>query len=483
LTHIHSDLASRRQENISTVYISSNLLVPNSDNSAKNEYITTQDFPESTAQEIQAKLLVRENITSEQLLGISDSHAYLSPDMVENTSNDDKLCKEQDCQVTDAGKDCEKKEFIGCSFEEENTFAEYFQLLASHDKLPLESKENVPIHVEPVKQDYQISTEIDLQKEYSQVMCQDLASSPKIINERKKIFQESKENTLLTDISIDLHPSHDLIVPDIGTIHHEDVHVETISSADFGTDSTYWPGQEFIQTEDEKYSDESTSDEDSMIVQDHSEIWHNFINSDNNIETVIDFEGVQHSLIEERHEEAENLQDTKYCQEIIDLGVESSTVSETATQELAVTPNEIAQHEEIVFPSSLDFILKSSSDQVNKISYNDNKTQSSHQDPMSSSWTVSEKIEKTMKEWKNIHCEDCMSIESKKDCDKACYHKELEKKNLENVNMQDLGTNEDTDEQNSNPKEKPISIFFYELQQADEEQSLEFDKAKKEKKS
>jgi hypothetical protein len=387
---------SRRQENISSVYIGSNLSASNTANPTETKSVPLQNFLNSDNQENQEST-DREKLTSEQFLQFSDTDDLHLPD------------------ASDNNEQCKKKENIAgvCSDREENALAEYFQLLGSQDAQTDESDENVASEVDLSKENSHLS--MKSYQESSPDTYKELGNSPAMLNENNETDPAYEVNNLFAEDSTDLHQCNDFIVLHQQVVNDEAVSINNICAE---TDRIFdQPMSEFIPIEKEKYPDDSTSDEDSLLVQDHSEVWHNFVNSDNDIETVIDF-----ATGENAHPKSGNQLNTTHCVEISDLVGLNGTVAKLNSQEY-VSSESIIQDEGVrlydipklvgtVFHASPDFILKSSPDPVSKIFHNDNTSQLTYQDPVSSSSLTADTQAKSEMEQENQHtAANCMSRE------------------------------------------------------------------------
>ncbi len=389
---------SRRQENISSVYIGSNLSASNTANLTVTKSVPLQNFLNSDNQENQESTDI-EKVTSAQFLQFSDiDYLHLT-------------------DVSDNNEQCKKKENVAgvCSDREENAFAEYFQLLGSQDAHTDESDENVASEVDLIKENIHLS--MKSYQESSPDTCKELGNSPAMLNENNETDPANEVNNLFAEDSTDLQQRND---NDFIVLHQKVVNDEAVSINNIfaETDRIFdQPMSEFIPIEKEKYPDDSTSDEDSLLFQDHSEVWHNFVNSDNDIETVIDF-----STGENAHPKSGNQLNTTHCEAISDLVGLNGTVARLNSQE-QVSSESIIQDEGVrlydvpklvgtVFHASPDFILKSYPDPVSKIFHNNNTSQLTYQDPVSSSSLTADTQAKSEMEQENQHtAANCMSRE------------------------------------------------------------------------
>ncbi len=408
---------SRRQENISSVYIGNNQSASNTANLTVTKSVPLQNFLNSDNQENQESTEI-EKVTSAQFLQFSDIDYLHLPDMSDNNEQ------------------CKKKENVAgeCSDREENALAEYFQLLGSQDAQTDESDENVASEVDLIKENSHLS--MKSYQESSPDTYKELGNSPAMLNENNETDPANEVNNLFAEDSTDLHQHND---NDFIVLHQQVVNDEAVSINNIcaETDRTFdQPMSEFIPIEKEKYPDDSTSDEDSLLVQDHSEAWHNFVNSDNDIETVIDF-----ATGENAHPKSGNQLNTTHCAALSELVGLNGTVAKLNSQE-QFSSESIIQDEgvrlydipKLVFHASPDFILKSSPDPVSKIFHNDNTSQLTYQDLVSSSSLTADTQAKSEMEQENQHtAENCMSIEHTN-----LHEKEkLKNPNLENFLIQD----------------------------------------------
>jgi hypothetical protein len=122
----------------------------------------------------------------------------------------------------------------------------------------------------------------------------------------------------------------------------------------------------FSNDDFQQCSSESASDEDSILIQDHSDHWHRFQNSDSEIETVIDFDVFNSSKIENTSDLLDKSSD-----ELLDIPVEcSSQITDfppLLTDSLLESPQKPDSSSLPINISAAqsDFILKSSPDPRN----------------------------------------------------------------------------------------------------------------------
>ena len=349
LTYI-SDAAIRRQENISSVYISSSSSSSTITAGHDQDEITDSNVLEENIQldESSNHKVTIERLTEES--AIQDSAQEMST--ISGTKND--------AQVT--------TERLSEEFDNPDSVQE---LLTSNISEP-----NLHHHVSEAESDHSRV----LEESPNHDAVQELLTCANTEGNDNHNFGADSD-ALLPDIilaaDVPLDQEYALIPSDSDSSQDREVYGEserredpTNDNCSYSEDKIDWPAEAVTHQDYDKCSEDSLSEEELVIVQDPSEHWHKFVNSDNEIETVIDFAPFDSSKIEE----IGALMETS-CDESADAFTDMGTVvanfssysspaSGDTSQGLAVRSSLPSQPVNVIKPAS-DFILKSSPDPRN----------------------------------------------------------------------------------------------------------------------